>query len=163
MSAADPRRALPAEERIADSLADLADTLSALRELIDGQLAKEAAEQAESAERARRREPAEWEAALRELRRVVGEALEEDLPQGLGQQPDPERQRLADQVVAGIDRDLERRWGLRYQLRTLAGEPPDRRLEEEARAFVRDQHGEQPAAVGEAIVAAYVKGATRDG
>lgn len=148
--------------RIADALADLADTLTGFREVLDGQLAKDAAEQLETQERHRRRRPAEWEAALQELRKVVVDGLQRNLPQMPGGAVDGEVQRMADQVIAEIDRHAKDFYTLRYAFRALAEEPPEHRLEEEARAFVREHHGDEPAAVGEALVAAFMKGATRD-
>ena len=151
-------------DRMADALADLADALVGVRERIDRELDREAAERAEENDLGGQREPAEWEDALREIERWLrGVSYDVTVTRNDVAAGDAERivaslgSDAAKRIVEKLDEDLHKPYGaLRYALRTVAGKAP-KDLRREAVAFA-DRHGAQgPARV--AAIEAYLAGA----
>jgi hypothetical protein len=117
--------------RIADTMADLADTLSGWQQRFDAATAKDEADDAERAEQTRRREPAEWQAALDQLREWLYGYAHGQVP--MGEEDRQKSDAMLDGIVAAIDDNLRAGYSsLRYALETLSSKSPPPSLKEQA-------------------------------
>lgn len=109
--------------RVADSLADLADTLGSFRVLIEREEDRLAKERADDADREARRQPARWHTALQEVRQQMRGIIREAVGGPITLPADVEHT-LADQLTTILDKRLRSSWGLRDAFRTLGSHQP---------------------------------------
>lgn len=150
--------------RLADCMADLADTLGGIRASIDHQIAKDDAADAARDERNRRREPLEWEAALRNLRDGLRTAVHAAVSGG-GEVPvgaeGTDVQAFVDRLLPQLDAQIRASWTLRQALDTLSAQSPPEDPRAIAERIARQQLGATAAPEQvEGFIEAWLAGAT---
>lgn len=148
-----------ATARMADALADLADTLHGWRDRFDAMVEEDHQEKAERAEEDRKRQPAEWQAALDQLRDWLYGQVHGQVP--MGEEDKSKADAMLDGIVAAIDNELRTRYagGLKYVFDTLSAPPPPVDLKDQAEQAA---HSMPTAEARELYSRAWLDGATHE-